>query len=61
MAIKETKTEYLIRLSPAAYAQVEHKCKPLDMGTATSELQAAFILGQQSVLKFLREDIVVKQ
>lgn len=50
---------HTMRLTPAAYEQVERQCKPLDVGTQTSELQAAFVLGQQSVLKFLRDNIVV--
>lgn len=50
---------HTMRLTPAAYEQVERQCKPLDVGTQTSELQAAFVLGQQSVLKFLRENIVI--
>ena len=49
----------VMRLTPAAYEQIERACKPLDVGSQTTELQAAFILGQQSVLKFLRENIVV--
>lgn len=48
-----------MRLTPAAYEQVERQCKPLDVGTQTTELQAAFVLGQQSVLGILRKDIVV--
>ena len=48
-----------MRLTPAAYEQVERQCKPLDVGTQTTELQAAFVLGQQSVLAILRKDIVV--
>ena len=50
---------HTMRLTPAAYEQVERQCKPLDVGTQTSELQAAFVLGQQSVLAVLRKDIVV--
>lgn len=49
----------VMRLTPAAYEQVERACKPLDVGTQTTELQAAFVLGQQSVLAILRKDIVV--
>ena len=49
------------RLSPEAYEQIEKKCKPLDVGTTSTELQAAFILGQQSVLKLLRDEIVISQ
>ena len=49
------------RLSPEAYEQIEKKCKPLDVGTTSTELQAAFILGQQSVLKLLRDEIVIDQ
>jgi hypothetical protein len=49
----------VMRLTPAAYEQVERACKPLDVGTQTTELQAAYVLGQQSVLKFLRENIVI--
>ena len=52
-------TSHTMRLTPAAYEQVERQCKPLDVGTQTSELQAAFVLGQQSVLAILRKDIVV--
>ena len=48
-----------MRLTPAAYEQVERQCKPLDVGTQTTELQAAYVLGQQSVLAILRRDIVV--
>ena len=48
-----------MRLTPAAYEQVERQCKPLDVGTQTTELQASFVLGQQSVLAILRKDIVV--
>ena len=50
---------HTMRLTPAAYEQVERQCKPLDVGTQTSELQAAFVLGQQPVLAILRKDIVV--
>lgn len=50
---------HTMRLTPAAYEQVERQCKPLDVGTQTSELQAAFALGQQYVLAILRKDIVV--
>ena len=48
-----------MRLTPAAYEQVERQCKPLDVGTQTTELQAAYVLGQQSVLAIIRKDIVV--
>ena len=50
---------HTMRLTPAAYEQVERQCKPLDVGTQTTELQAAYVLGQQSVLAILRKDIVV--
>ena len=50
---------HTMRLTPAAYEQVERQCKPLDVGTQTTELQAAYVLGQQSVLAVLRKDIVV--
>ena len=50
---------HTMRLTPAAYEQVERQCKPLDVGTQTTELQAAFVLGQQSVLAILRKEIVV--
>ena len=48
-----------MRLTPAAYEQVERQCKPLDVGTQTTELQAAYVLGQQSVLAILRKNIVM--
>ena len=50
---------HTMRLTPAAYEQIERQCKPLDVGTQTTELQAAYVLGQQSVLAILRKDIVV--
>ena len=50
---------HTMRLTPAAYEQVERQCKPLDVGTQTTELQAAYVLGQQSILAILRKDIVV--
>ena len=56
---KPASASMVMRLTPTAYEQVERACKPLDVGTQTTELQAAFVLGQQSVLKFLRENIVV--
>ena len=55
----KSQATHTMRLTPAAYEQVERQCKPLDVGTQTSELQAAFVLGQQSVLAILRKDIVV--
>ena len=56
---RNPKATHTMRLTPAAYEQVERQCKPLDVGTQTTELQAAFVLGQQSVLAILRKDIVV--
>ena len=50
---------HTMRLTPAAYEQDERQCKPIDVGTQTTELQAAYVLGQQSVLAILRKDIVV--
>ena len=55
----KSQATHTMRLTPAAYEQVERQCKPLDVGTQTTELQAAFVLGQQSVLAILRKDIVV--
>lgn len=55
----KSQATHTMRLTPAAYEQVERQCKPLDVGTQTSELQAAYVLGQQSVLAILRKDIVV--
>ena len=55
----EAQATHTMRLTPAAYEQVERQCKPLDVGTQTTELQAAYVLGQQSVLAILRKDIVV--
>lgn len=55
----KSQATHTMRLTPAAYEQVERQCKPLDVGTQTTELQAAYILGQQSVLAVLRKDIVV--
>ena len=56
---KPASANLVMRLTPAAYEQVERACKPLDVGTQTSDLQAAYVLGQQSVLAILRKDIVV--
>ena len=56
---RKPQATHTMRLTPAAYEQVERQCKPLDVGTQTTELQAAFVLGQQSVLAILRKDIVV--
>ena len=55
----KSQATHTMRLTPAAYEQVERQCKPLDVGTQTTELQAAYVLGQQSVLAILRRDIVV--
>ena len=56
---RKPQATHTMRLTPAAYEQVERQCKPLDVGTQTTELQAAYVLGQQSVLAILRKDIVV--
>ena len=56
---RKSQATHTMRLTPAAYEQVERQCKPLDVGTQTTELQAAYVLGQQSVLAILRKDIVV--
>ena len=56
---RKPQATHTMRLTPAAYEQVERQCKPLDVGTQTTELQAAFVLGQQAVLAILRKDIVV--
>ena len=55
---RKPQATHTMRLTPAAYEQVERQCKPMDVGTQTTELQAAFVLGQQSVLAILRKDIV---
>ena len=55
----KSQATHTMRLTPAAYEQVERQCKPLDMGTQTTDLQAAFTLGQQSVLSILRKEIAV--
>ena len=55
----KSQATHTMRLTPAAYEQVERQCKPLDVGTQTTELQAAYALGQQAVLAILRKDIVV--
>lgn len=56
---RKAQATHTMRLTPAAYEQVERQCKPLDVGTQTTELQAAYVLGQQYVLAILRKDIVV--
>lgn len=56
---RKPQATHTMRLTPAAYEQVERQCKPLDVGTQTTELQASYVLGQQSVLAILRKDIVV--
>ena len=56
---RKPQATHTMRLTPAAYEQVERQCKPLDVGTQTTELQAAYVLGEQSVLGILRKDIVV--
>ena len=58
-SVHKPQATHTMRLTPAAYEQVERQCKPLDVGTQTTELQAAYVLGQQSVLAILRKDIVV--
>lgn len=55
----KSQATHTMRLTPAAYEQVERQCKPLDVGTQTTALQAAYVLGQQHVLAILRKDIVV--
>ena len=47
------------RISPEVYANIEARTKPLDPGSQPNALAVAFAMGQQSVLKILREDIVV--
>lgn len=56
---KNTTVNVVHRLSPEAYAQVEKACFPIHVSVGTTDLQVSYTLGQQSVLKFLRENIVV--
>lgn len=51
--------QLVTRISPAVYEALAAKCKPLNVSNPTTEIEVAFALGQQSVLKFLREDLVV--
>lgn len=59
LSAQKSPASHTMRLTPAAYEQVERQCKPLDVGTQTTALQVAFVQGQQSVLAMLRRDIVV--
>lgn len=56
---KPAPSALVARLTPEVYRAIEAKCKPLDVGSQSTELQVAFTLGQQSVLRILREDLVV--
>lgn len=42
-----------------AYKRIESQCMPVLVGKDTTELQGGVIIGQQSVLKMLREGFVV--
>ena len=47
------------RLSESAYREIEKACKPLDVGHQTTDLMTAYTLGQQSVLKRLRDGFTI--
>lgn len=48
-----------VRLSPDAYASLEKTCNPPHVSNENSPTQIAYTLGQQSVLKKLRDGYVV--
>lgn len=51
--------ETVIRLRDDVYRELEAKLSACIVVPSTTELQAGFILGQQSVLKMLREGYVI--
>ncbi len=55
----KTKPQEIVRLTPEVYASLEQKTVPLVINHQTTALQTAFIAGQQSVLKLLREGYTI--
>lgn len=47
------------RLSELALREIEKKLLPMVVNGTTTDLQASFILGQQSVLKLLRDGYTI--
>lgn len=48
-------TSTLVRLSQAVYEQLEREVTPIIVSHQTSDIQAGYMLGVQSVLKHLRD------
>ena len=61
MADKAPKEEYIVRLSPDVYKQLERDLPVPLVSQTTTELQAGFNLGIQYVLKKLRDGYTIQR
>ena len=52
-------TKEMVRLTKDVYEDLEKQALPLVVTTTTTNLQTAYIAGQQSILKLLRVGYVV--
>jgi hypothetical protein len=52
-------TQIVVRLEERQLAELEKKLLPLIVQSNTSDLMAGFTLGQQSVLKMLRDGFTI--
>lgn len=51
--------EYM-RIDRDIYNLIEKKARVMGLSSNTTELEVAYILGQQSILKIIRDDILVE-
>ena len=61
MSCKPPKEEYIVRLSPDVYKQLEDGLPSPVVSQTTTEIQAGFNLGIQFVLKKLRDGYTIQR
>lgn len=60
MSNQSNQPKQVFRIDKDTYDEIAKKARPIGLSASTTDLEAGFILGQQSILKILREDILVR-
>ena len=58
--IQMNKPKEYMRIDRDIYNLIEKKARVMGLSSNTTELEVAYILGQQSILKVIRDDILVE-
>lgn len=58
--IQMNKPKEYMRIDRDIYNLIEKKARVMGLSSNTTELEVAYILGQQSILKIIRDDILVE-